>query len=145
MLKTLLLSLLILSLAGASAPAPAPVLPEWTWVQTVPNGTAWVTSTGRADVTLEGDRFEALLYGEERVKVMLLKGHIEGDTITGVNPYSPGSGASLAGLGPAFAGQRHEQLPQTLAVEGQPAPQPKRLWESITLTAADRFIGLTRP
>jgi len=139
MLKVLLAAVFALTLAGTPVPSGS-----WAWVQVDAIGVAWTTNSGTADVVLAGERFEAVLYDQNGAKLSILKGRVDGDEFTGVDPYSPTSGQSVRGLGPSFAGHRLETFPQTIVPEGAPAPQPKRLWESIVLTRMDSFIGLTR-
>jgi hypothetical protein len=139
MLKLLLSALIALSLAGTPVPDGG-----WTWIEVDPNGAVWNTGGGRAEVVLEGARFEATLFDHDGAKVSILKGRADGELLSAVYPHSPTTGQNEGGLGGPYAGRRLEAFPQTSVVEGAPPPAPKRMRESIVLTRMDNFLGLTR-
>lgn len=160
MLKLLTLSFAALCLtvgppapgtAAAPTPPKAPALAQdgdapadahaWAWIQVTPDGKGWTTRGGTADVTLDGERFEATLHDAEGEPLHILRGNADGDHITRVEFLAPETGRSQRGLAPLHEGRRREAFPQTIADAPEP---PQRLWESITLTSLDSFVGLTR-
>jgi hypothetical protein len=143
--SVLLAAVLTLALVGASAaiqdalPPAAAATHEWCWIQVSPRADGWTTRDGRADVVIDGEAFEATLYDAQGEALHVLRGTTDGERFTGVVFHTP-AGVSQRGKAPAFEGRRREFFPSTL---GDAAYPPQRIWESITLTSLDTFVGLT--